>query len=625
MDQFTARKYVIMFLVLTLSLLFVLRLFYLQAIDKDFKQFAEENILQKRYIYPPRGVIYDRHGNVLVSNETVYDLMVVPNKVNPFDTASFCEIINISREAVRKQLRSARAYSPFKASVFVKNLSVQTYGVLQERLYEFRGFYSRSRTNRKYPNRVAPHVLGYLGEVEHKDINKAEGYYHLGDLKGKSGLEKYYEKELRGKKGVRNILVDALNREQGTYLDGELDIPSEPGQDLKTTLDYSLQAYGEKLMEHKLGAIVAIVPQSGEVLSMVSSPEYDPGLLAGRSRSNNFKKLLNNKYKPLLNRAIAGLYSPGSTFKLIMGVLGLDEGVISKSTQFNCNNGYYIPGLHIGCHEHRSPVAFNYSIITSCNAYYCNVFRHLIDQDKFSSVASGYQHWRKRVKNFGFGNKLGIDLPGEKQGILYSARYYDKLYGKGRWKSPTILSLAIGQSEISITPLQLANLSCIIANRGYYVEPHFVKDIQGKVSEKASFEKHFVKVDTQKFELLGDAMYDVVEKGTGRWYAKVPGIEICGKTGTVENPHGEDHSVFIAFAPKDNPKIAVAAIIERAGFGSMWAAPVASLMIEKYLNKKIVRKRVEKRILEKNFIRDYEKQAKEKKEKLQLNSREGEN
>lgn len=600
--MFDQRKYTIITAICILGLIYISRLFYLQVLDKEYVYFAEENALQKKIITPARGLIYDRNGNILVTNETVYDIMVIPSQVKPFDTVAFARLLNIKIPDIRKKLAEAEKYSRYKPSLFLRQLSIKSYGKLQERLYEFRGFYAKESTTRKYPYKTAPHVLGYLGEVEQDKIDNSD-YYKLGDYIGISGLEKEYENLLRGEKGVEHVLVDVLNREQGTYLNGELDKPAKAGFDIVSTIDVNLQQYGEKLMQNKKGSIVAIEPSTGEILAMVNSPSYDPNLLIGRNRAKNYARLQNDENKPLFNRATSAMYPPGSTFKLVQALIGLDEGVIDENTKFSCHGGYFIPGLKVGCHHHKSPVSLEYSIVTSCNAYYCNVFRYIIDQDKFKNTAEAYDHWRKKVASFGMGVDLQVDLPSEKDGILYTSQYYDNLYGENRWKSPTIISLAIGQAEVSLTPLQLANFVSVIANHGYYVTPHLLKGVVNRnITSQKLFEKHYADVDTSYFPFIVEAMYQVVERGTGRWYAKVNGIDICGKTGTSQNPHGEDHSIFIAFAPKDHPKIAVATVVENAGFGSTWAAPIASLMIEKYLTDTITRPRIEQRILEGDFI-----------------------
>lgn len=609
MKFYESRKFIFIGIVVAITAIFSARLFYLQLVAQDYQQFAEENFLRKKIIYPSRGLIYDRNGKILVANETVYDLMVNPSKVKNIDTGVFCNLLNITKKSYKNRLREARNYSYYRPSVFIKQVSQETYGKFQERLYNFRGFYGRPRTARQYPRKVAPHVLGYLGEVTKEELDDENDFYKIGDYKGISGLEKSYENVLRGEKGVEHILVDALNRKKGGYMNGELDIPSRSGKDLLTTLDINLQQYGKRLMKNKIGSVVAIEPKTGEILAMVSSPSYDPNKLVGRKRANNFQALASDPFKPLYNRTITASYPPGSTFKPLMASLALSDGVLKRTTTIRCDNGTYIGGLRVGCHEHESPADLHYSIVTSCNSYYVHTFSRFIDQDTFGTVKAGYKNWYQNVHQFGFGKSLGIDLPNEKKGTLPKASYYDKVYGEGRWKAPTIISLGIGQGELGSTTLQLANYASIFANRGYYYTPHLGKKVAGKdTSYQKTFEKHNAPVDSTYFEPIVEAMYDVVEKGTGRYYGQIDGIEVCGKTGTAQNPHGDDHSLFIAFAPKDNPQIAVAAIIENAGYGSVWAAPTNTLMIEQYLKDTVERKNVEKKILEANFIEKTQEQ-----------------
>jgi penicillin-binding protein 2 len=602
MQIYQNRVRIIIFIISFIGAVLIIRLFYLQIIEKKYKQFAQDNALQRRIIYPPRGIIYDRTGKILVCNEAVYDLMVIPSRIKSLDTNDLCEILKIRKTEFDSILKEIKHYSKYKASVFLKNLSIETYGLLQERLYEFRGFYVQPRTLRNYPLALCPHLFGYIGEVSEKDIEKSNNYYRLGDYIGISGLEQYYEKDLRGENGEKYILVDVLNVEQGSYEGGKLDKPSKAGHDLICTLNRDLQAYAEKLMQNKRGAIVAIEPATGEVLIMVSKPAYNPALMIGRDRAKNYNILLKDPNKPLFNRAITAMYPPGSSFKVVQALIGLQEGVLFPSTTYSCHQGYILPGLIIGCHKHPSPQDLHGSIVYSCNAYYCNVFRTIIDMKKFNSPQKGYINWWNDVSKFGIGSKLGIDLPNESPGILPTYKRYDKIYGKGRWKSSNILSLAIGQAEISLTPLQLANVAAIIANRGYYISPHLVRSIiSDKKEKKLSFKKQIVDIDQDNYALVVNAMADVVNFGTAT-LAKVNGIEVCGKTGTAQNPQGKDHSIFICFAPKDNPKIAMVVIVENAGFGGTWAAPISGLLIEKYLKNAVDSNRVwqEERILKFN-------------------------
>ncbi len=599
-SQYSNRRFIIIGTFVLIVIIYIIRLFSLQVLDASYRLSAANNAFRNVTQYPARGLIYDRNGKLLVYNEAAFDLMVVPRQVNPFDTAKFCEILDISREYVRTELAAAKSYSWYKPSVFLRQISAEKYAVFQEMLYKFSGFYVQTRTLRKYPIPVAAHVLGYVGEVNDK-IVESQPYYKPGDYIGISGIEKSYEKYLRGEKGVKIFLVDVHNRIKGSYKDGKFDTMAVVGANITTSLDADLQAYGELLMQNKTGSIVAIEPHSGEILSLVSSPAYDPNLLVGRARSKNYTKLEKDSLKPLFNRALMAPYPPGSTFKPLNALIGLQEGVITTESHFTCSGGYTVGNFHLGCHHYGS-IGFIYSIQGSCNAYYCNVFRRIIDNPAYNKVSEGYTAWRNHVMDFGIGKKLNTDLTHELKGFVPPPEYYDKYYGKDKWKSLWIVSLAIGQGEIGTTPLQLANMTATIANRGYYIIPHIIKDIKGDHQIPQRFkEKQFTSIDTAHFRPVIKGMELVVKSGTAT-RARVEGIDICGKTGTAENPHGEDHSVFIAFAPKDDPQIALAVFVENAGYGSTWAAPIASLMIEKYLNDSISRPWVEKRILDANLI-----------------------
>ena len=597
---YQSRMRIVITFIAVVCVIFGVRLFYLQIIAKKYKKFAENNALQRRIIYPPRGLIYDRNGKLLVANEVVYDLMVIPNQVKMIDTNELCKLLQITREDFIISMVEAKNYSPNRPSVLLKNLSIANYGTLQEKLFEFRGFYVQPRTIRKYPYNILAHVLGYIGEVSENQITKSDGYYHKGDYIGVSGLEEYYENELRGVNGVRYILVDAFNNEQGTYADGELDKESSSGANLMTSIDMDLQAYAELLLTNKKGSIVALIPKTGEILVMANSPTYNPVTMTGRDRSQNYARLMMDPDKPLFNRAVSAMYPPGSTFKTIMASIGLQEGVLHDYTAYPCAGGYYIGNLRIGCHIHPSPLDLHNSIVLSCNAYYCYAFRAIIDQKKFNTTIEGYNNWRNMVGMFGVGKKLGVDLGSESPGILPTYKRYDKIYGKGRWHSSNILSLAIGQAEICLTPLQLANVAAIIANQGYYYQPHLVKSIiKNGENITVPYKKNNVGISPEYLQMIASAMYDVVRAGTGT-SAYVDSLFICGKTGTAQNPHGKDHSIFIAYAPRDNPRIAIAVIIENAGFGATWAAPVSSLIIQKYLCDSIPANR---KWLEENLIK----------------------
>lgn len=598
----TDKKYIISGIILIIFIVILVKLFFLQIVEQSYKLSASNNVL--RYIpqYPARGLIYDRNGELIVCNQATYDLMVLKNEVKVFDTTEFAAILGVTKEQIKDgfiQIKKVKGYSPFKPSIFLKQISAKTYAVLQEKLYKFPGFEVHPRTLRTYPHKMAGHLLGYVGEVDEDMISK-NPYYQLGDYIGINGLEKSYEKELRGKKGINIYMVDVHNRIKGSYENGLYDTVAVVGKDIVCTIDSKLQEYGEHLMTNKIGSIVAIEPKTGEVLAMVSSPSYDPELLVGRERSTNYRILQNDTLKPIFNRALMALYPPGSTFKIVNGLIGLQEGTVSPYTRYGCAGGYPI-GRGVGCHIHPSPLSFTQAIQMSCNTYFCYVFRSIIDKPSYSSIEESFNVWKKDVESFGFGNKLNIDLPNESRGIVPSVNFYDRYFHKGGWNSLTIISLSIGQGELGTTPLQMANLASTIANRGYYFSPHVVKEIKGSSGIDLRFtEKHTTTIDSTWFNYVVEGMDMAVNGGPGGTgvIAALPNIRICGKTGTAQNPHGADHSVFIAFAPKDNPKIAIAVYVENAGFGGTWAAPIASLMIEKYLTDSIARPDLEKTILD---------------------------
>jgi len=600
MNGFEGRSRVVKGIFILVGVIFLVRLFYLQIIDKDYKQFAADNSLRKETIYPARGLIYDRKGKIMVRNTTIYDVMVVPAKVKELDTIALCKLLEISKPDLQDNFEKAEEF-PYRPSPIVRQITPEQYGRFQERLFEFRGFYVEARTVRTYPLGVAAHAIGYLGEANVEDINHND-YYKMGDYIGMSGLEKSYEPQLRGQKGIRMVMVDALNREQGRYMDGKEDIQSIPGSDLNTGLDLALQQYGEKLLKGKKGSIIALDPSTGEILAMVSMPDYDPNLLLGRERAHNYGKLILDPDKPMFNRAISARYPPGSTLKTVEAMLALQEHVITKTTTFTCVEGYHLSAAHtIHCHAHGT---FNprEAIKMSCNTYYCNVLRLMVDQRRFDNPAIGLDDWAQGLNSFGLGTKLGIDIPNENKGLVPNAKFYNRHYGEGSWKSSNVISLGIGQAEISLTPLQLVNQAAIIANRGYYITPHFVRSVSSKEkSDVLKWPKKYVHIDSTYMNLVVDAMEDVVEHGTA-FMSKVKGISICGKTGTAENPHGQDHAIFIAFAPKVNPKIAIVTIIENAGMGATWAAPVATLMIEKYLKDSTSRPLWEKWVLDASYL-----------------------
>lgn len=587
------KKYIIGFVIAFTGLIFIIRLFYIQVFNDTYKLDSRNNVLRYIIDYPARGLIYDRNGKLLVYNQAAYNLMVIPQQTTSLDTTEFISLIHISKEEFIDRYKSAYSYSTRKPSILVSDLSGEDYGKLQEVLFKYPGFYTQSKTLRKYPLNSAAHLLGYVSEVD-KNIMNQNPYYKMGDLIGRSGLEKQYEVEIRGKRGMRIELVDVFNRPKGKFMNGEYDTLAVSGKDLYISIDAELQQYGELLMQNKKGSIVVIEPSTGEILALISKPDYDPNILVGRIRNENYKKLNADTLKPLFNRALMANYPPGSTFKLINALVALQEGVLTPQTRYSCYGGYRTGSFHMGCHAHSSPVDLEYSIQTSCNAYYSNVFRSILD--KFENTETGYKVWKSYVDAFGLGSKLDIDMPNELSGFVPNTDYYDRYYQKGRWSSLTVVSLAIGQGELGITPLQMANITSAIANRGYYITPHLDKSGFNK-----NIRRHDINIDSSNFNLIIDAMEKVVEGGTGV-AARVNGIPICGKTGTVENPHGADHSTFLAFAPKDNPKIAVSVYVENGVWGSRWAAPIAGLMIEKYLRDSITNVALEKRMIEGNLI-----------------------
>lgn len=600
----STRQYVFLGLMVFVFLTYAARLFYLQVIDTKYRLQADNNAIQRQTIFPARGLIYDRHNKLIVSNLPLYDLKVIAEQVpSNFDTLAFCELINLDKKTFKEKLEKIANdnYLRKKAENFITQISPETFAQIQEKLYQYPGFFGETRTVRNYNYPNAAHVLGYIGEVNNRDINR-NAYYAKGDYIGISGVEFSYEEELRGKKGVKRFYIDALRRIQGAYQAGAFDTAAISGANLQLTLDINLQAYAEQLMQNKRGAIVAIEPATGEILTFVSSPEYNPENLVGRKRAKAVANLQQDTLKPLFNRAIMSSQNPpGSTLKLLQALIGFQEGVLNENTSYSCHSGFRVSSKHrLGCHAHRSPLKFKYSITTSCNAYYCHVFRSIID--KYPTAEEGLNVWTNYLSSFGLGKKLGVDLPNELGGLTPTSAFYDRYYGKGGWKSMTIISLAIGQGELGLTPLQMANLSATLANRGFYITPHLGKKIENKAIKDSLIQKHYTPIDKAYYELVVDAMHNVVENGTGR-IAKIKDIEVCGKTGTAQNPQGEDHSIFIAFAPKENPQIALAVYVENGGFGATWAAPIAGLIIEKYLNDTIAKQKnwIEEKMLKGNL------------------------
>lgn len=596
-DSFINRKYVIMAIIVLAAIGLLVRLFIIQVVKTSYRLSADNNVLRYITQYPARGLIRDRNGKLIVYNQAAYDLMVIPAQVINIDTTGFCDLLGISNDLFRKQMRLAINYSRRAPSVFLKQVSNETYARLQEKMFMYPGFYVQPRTLRKYSKPIAPHVLGYVSEVDDGLIRK-NPYYKPGDYIGKSGIEESYEKYLRGKRGVKIFLVDVFSRIKGSYAQGKLDTLAIQGSDIITGIDLDLQEYGENLMKNKRGSVVAIEPETGEVLSLISAPDFDPALLVGRVRSENFANLLGDTIEqPLFNRATMASYPPGSAFKPVIGLIGLQEKVITPQTLFECHRGY----LFVECHAHPSPLSIVGAIGNSCNAYFCQTYRKVLENPAYNTIADAYIKWRSYLNEFGFGSKLGTDFANELSGFIPTTSYYDKYYGKGRWKALTVISMAIGQGEVGTTPLQMANMTAAIANRGYFYTPHIVKSIgDGQIIEERFTTKHKISIDTANFEQIVMGMEQAVLSGTAAG-VKLKDIIICGKTGTAQNPHGANHSVFIAFAPKEHPKIAIAVYVENAGFGATYAAPIASLMIEKYLKGQASNKAMEKRILDMNL------------------------
>ncbi|HEY0667209.1 MAG TPA: penicillin-binding protein 2 [Sphingobacteriaceae bacterium] len=612
MNSFFARKFVIQAIFIAVALLLLIRLFYIQVLNDKYYLSAENNVLRKVIVYPARGIILDRNNKILVQNEPVYDLMVIPREVKPFDTLELCRLLDLEKEAFDKKFKKAKNYSPYRASIFEKQLSATTYARLQEKLYDFSGFFVQNRTVRHYPDSIAGQFLGYIGEVNDKIIEQSGGFYRPGDYIGISGVEKAYEELLRGQRGVQNVMVDAFNRPKGHFADGAYDTIAVSGERLISSLDIRIQKLGEQLMKNKVGSIVAIEPSTGEILAFVSSPSYDPNLLVGRERGNNVAKLYQDPYKPFLIRPIQARYSPGSSFKPIDGLIALQQGLIDPKTTFYCPGGYRAGNHWVRCEHVDGTTDLAKAIKMSCNTYFCYIFDKLITVNGPRNIRPAFNAWRDQVMKFGLGSPLNIDLPAESRGLVPTDEHYDKVFGKNRWRSSSIISLAIGQGELLTTPLQMANMECIIANRGFYYTPHLIKAIGNKKIVKPEFTvKHDVGIDPRHFEPVIDGMQQVVESGTA-YYARIPNITLVGKTGTVQNPHGKNHSVFVAFAPRVNPKIAIAVVVENAGYGSSWAAPIASFIVEKYLTDSISKPKAEVDFIINSNLLPFEEKPKEK-------------
>ncbi|MBV1923593.1 MAG: penicillin-binding protein 2 [Flavobacteriaceae bacterium] len=610
------RKLLLISIVLITGLVFASRLFYLQIYDTSFQKLSENNAVKTEFIYPQRGYVFDRNGKLLVANQPSYDVMVIPRNVKNLDTLELCELLKIPKEDFTTILKKSWVYSPRLPSVVIPQLTKGEYAYISEKMYKYEGFYIQKRSLRDYQVTNSANVLGYIAEVNNQNISK-NPYYQMGDLMGKQGVEKQYEEILRGIKGVKYIQKDRFNRDIGPYKEGVFDTLPERGKDITLTIDETLQKYGEELMINKRGGIVALEPATGEILSLVTAPYYDPGLLVGRERSKNFTKLYYDTIaKPLFDRGLQGEYPPGSPFKALTALIGMQEGVIDTEERISCHGGFrYGRNKLLGCHHHRTPLAMVAGIANSCNAFFCTVYKRIIE--KYPSPQEGIDNWKTHLSSFGLGNYLGYDLPIGKRGLIPNSDYYNRSYNypKYKWYASATISNAIGQGEVLLTPMQMVNFTAAIANRGWYYKPHILKNIVGvDTIPKIYTEKHITTIDKKYFEPVVQGMFDVYNNGTAA-HIQIPGIEICGKTGTAENyirVDGNrfqltDHSVFIAFAPKDNPKIAIAVFVENGYWGSRWAGRIASLMIDKYINGEISRTDLEKFVLNGSLEEEYAK------------------
>lgn len=585
------RRFVIGGLFLLVLLIYVLRLFYLQVIEDKYKVMANDNAFLTRTIYPARGQIYDRNGKLLVTNEPAYDLVVTMRSVKNLDTLDFCKTLNITKEIFDQRMleikdrRKNPGYSSYTQQTFATQLSGQDYGALQTKLYKYSGFEIRPRTIRQYKIPIAPHILGNIREVNLKDMQN-DSYYQRGDYTGDLGVEKSYEKYLRGYKGKQILLRDAHGRIKGHFEDGKYDITPVPGKDLTLSIDADLQAYAESLMVNKVGAVVAIQPSTGEILCMVSSPTFDPRLLVGRQRGKNYKALVANPYKPLFDRAITASYPPGSTFKPTQGLIGLQDGAITPQTVLHCNGGFRMGNFRMGCHDGAAAWTIVPAIATSCNGYFGWCLVNILNNKKYNNIQESFTAWKDYMVSMGYGYKLGVDIPGETRGFIPNAAYYNKGFRTEKWKPINVISISIGQGEILATPLQIANLAATIANRGHYYVPHVIHQIQDTIIPDTFKIQQRTLIDKQWYEWIAEGMRSAAINGTVRRTGNMDpeGIALCGKTGTAQNPHGMDHSVFMGFAPQENPEIAICCFVENGGFGATYGVPIGTLVIERYLN-----------------------------------------
>ena len=605
------RKVLLPSLIILATSLLVIRIFYLQIVDDTLKLKSENNAIKKKYEYPERGYIYDRKGKLLVANQASYDIMVIPRELKNIDTLEFCQLLNITKEDFIKNIEKAKIYSPRLPSVFLSQLNKSEFAAFQEKIRKYEGFYFQKRSLRDYEVSFGANIFGFITQVNEKLVAK-NPYYNSGDLIGKQGVEESYEDLLRGIKGVKYIQKDKYNREIGSYKDGKYDTIAVQGEDINLTIDAEIQKYGEELMVNKRGGIVAIEPKTGEILALITAPSYDPGILVGRQRSKNYTQLYHDSIaKPLYDRGLLAEYAPGSPFKILTGLIALQEGVIDENTTVFCNRGFsYARGRFMGCHCHGGALQLHRGIFESCNSYFATAYMKTIN--KYSKPAQAVDIWSKHAKSFGLGQFMGYDLPTGRRGSIPDSKTYKRVYPNGGWRSTTIVSNSIGQGEILMTPIQLANMMATIANEGYYYTPHIIKRIEGHKIDKKFTTKHVTTIDKKYFKPIISGLFDVYNLGTAR-SLRVEGIDICGKTGTSENfakiggkkVQLKDHSIFVAFAPKDNPKIAIAVMVENGGYGATIAGPIASLMIEKYLRQKITRIDLEKRILATSLQSEY--------------------
>jgi len=600
------------FLIILSSIIFILRLIWVQLINIDDVKLSNKNSVEKVYNYPERGYIYDRNNKLIVGNEPFYDLMIIPSELKIVDTIEFCKILKIDKPTLIDKIKKASNFSKIKPSVFISQISKIDYAVIQEKLWKYKGFSIRKKSNRNYLLNSASNILGYISEVNDYEV-RDNSYYESGELIGRQGIEKSYEKKLRGVKGVSYFQKDNFNRITGSYKEGIYDTIYKPAKNINLTIDSNLQVYGDSLMSNKFGSIIAIEPNSGEILSLINAPNFDPNLLIGRNRSKNYLKLKNDTIgKPLFDRGLQGMYPPGSTFKLINGLIALEEKIINENTKISCREGhFYSKNRFMKCHcKPGTENNLNTAIYNSCNTYFATIYKKTIE--KYSDTKEGMDNWNKHVSSFGLGDYLGYDHPLGKPGLIPNSEYYDKWYPNNRWRAATTISNGIGQGEILTTPIQLGNIAATIANRGWYITPHFVKKISNDSIDARYKEKKFSSIESKYYDAIVEGMYNVIEKGTAQ-NSKIKNIKIVGKTGTAENfikingtrKQLTDHSIFIGFAPKDNPKIAIAVFIENGYWGTRWAAPIASLMIEKYLNKNVDRKYLENYILEGDLTEEY--------------------